>query len=118
MVHEAIASYMYSECFILSCPAGIGDAGNGMLPEFIDATGITLSQLTYYRDHPIDKMPLLLKNDIPIMLVYGGSDDVVPYHENGASSKSITAKTVGSLRRSENQIAVIIPTVLTIIRKS
>ena len=29
-------------------------------------------------------MPLLLKSRIPIMLVYGDSDDVVPYEENGA----------------------------------
>ena len=69
---------------LLSCPADIGIAKSGLLQEFIDATGITLSELTYYREHPIDKMPLLLKNNIPIMLVYGDSDNVVPYHENGA----------------------------------
>jgi len=69
---------------LLSCPAGIGKAGNDMLPEFIAATGITLSELTYYREHPIDKMPRLLKNNIPIILVYGDSDTVVPYCENGA----------------------------------
>ena len=69
---------------LLSCPADIGIAKSGLLQEFIDATGITLSELTYYREHPIDKIPLLLKNNIPIMLVYGDSDNVVPYHENGA----------------------------------
>ena len=69
---------------LLSCPAGIGMAGNGMLTEFTEATGISLSELTYYRDHPIDKMPLLLKNNLPIIMVYGDSDNVVPYSENGA----------------------------------
>lgn len=69
---------------LLSCPAGVGMASNGMLQEFISATGITLSELTYYREHPIDKMPLLLKNQIPIIMVYGDADEVVPYSENGA----------------------------------
>ena len=69
---------------LLSCPAGIGKAGNGMLAEFISATGISLSELTYYREHPIDKMHLLFENNIPIIIVYGDSDDVVPYCENGA----------------------------------
>lgn len=69
---------------LLSCPAGIGKAGDDMLPEFTLATGMDLSALICYREHPIDKMPLLLKSRIPIMLVYGDSDDVVPYEENGA----------------------------------
>ena len=69
---------------LLSCPAGMGEAGDEMLQEFINATGISLSELTYYREHPIDKMPLLLENRIPIILVYGDSDKVVPYCENGA----------------------------------
>ena len=55
-----------------------------MLKEFTEATGITLSELTYYREHPIDKIHLLLENRIPIIMVYGDSDDVVPYSENGA----------------------------------
>lgn len=85
--HPSLVSALYLDAPVmnlLSCPAGIGEAGNDMLPEFINATGISLSALTYYRDHPIDKMPLLFKNNIPIILVYGDSDNVVPYHENGA----------------------------------
>ena len=69
---------------LLSCPAGIGVGKSDFLPEFIRATGMILSQLTYYREHPIDKLPLLLKNNIPIIMVYGDSDDIVPYCENGA----------------------------------
>lgn len=69
---------------LLSCPAGLGAAGDGMLPEFIAATGMTMDKLISYREHPIDKMHLLLENRIPIILVYGDADDVVPYAENGA----------------------------------
>lgn len=69
---------------LLSCPAGFGKADNGMLPEFMEATGMSLSQLICYREHPIDKAPLLVKNEIPVMMVYGTADNTVPYDENGA----------------------------------
>ena len=69
---------------LLSCPAGVGKATDRMWQEFVDATGMNLSELICYREHPIDKMNLLLKNNIPIIMVYGDSDDVVPYDENGA----------------------------------
>ena len=36
-----------------------------------------------YREHPIDKMDVLVKNNIPIILVAGDSDESVPYCENG-----------------------------------
>ena len=68
----------------LSCPAGLGVAGNSLYEEFEKATGITISQLLSYRENPIDKMHLLLENKIPVILVYGDSDVVVPYVENGA----------------------------------
>lgn len=67
----------------LSCPAGIGEAGDSMLDEFIGATGITVTQLINYRNHPIDHAETLLKNNIPIFLVAGDSDNVVPFEENG-----------------------------------
>ncbi len=69
---------------LLSCPAGLGNAANQYLSEFTSATGMNLSQLICYREHPIDKMHLLLDNKIPVILVYGDSDDIVPYEENGA----------------------------------
>jgi len=70
----------------LSCPAAIGrtKGEEDMLSEFTAGTGITMSELLSYREHPIDKMHLLYENKLPIILVYGDSDQVVPYHENGA----------------------------------
>ena len=68
----------------LSCPAGIGKAGNDMMQEFINATGMNLIDLINYRENPVDKMDILIKNNIPVIMVYGDSDDVVPYDENGA----------------------------------
>ena len=69
---------------LLSCPAGLGIANNELMEEFIEATGTTLSSLISYREHPIDKMHLVRENNIPIVIVYGDSDEVVPYVENGA----------------------------------
>ena len=68
----------------LSCPAGLGVAGKALYQEFQDATGMTISDLLSYREHPIDKMHLLLQNKIPVILISGDSDTVVPYVENGA----------------------------------
>lgn len=68
----------------LSCPAGIGKAEDSMMQEFMDATGMDISSLINYRDNAIDKKDILLKNNIPIIMVYGDSDGTVPYDENGA----------------------------------
>ena len=67
----------------MSCPAGVGKADGGMMQEFTDATGMDIIDLINYRENPIDKKDILLKNSIPIVMVYGDSDNVVPYSENG-----------------------------------
>lgn len=68
---------------LLSCPAGIGKGGNDMFPEFEQATKMSLSDLINYRENPVDKMDVLSKNNIPVIMLYGDVDDVVPYRENG-----------------------------------
>ncbi|MBR3943209.1 MAG: alpha/beta hydrolase [Clostridia bacterium] len=68
----------------LSCPAGLGKADDRMMQEFINATGMDLISLLNYRENPIDKKEILLQNNIPIVMVYGDSDEIVPYDENGA----------------------------------
>ncbi len=88
--HPECVSCLYLDAPVLnflSYPAGFGDATNAPEKEFIkfqEQTGINLNQLLSYREHPIDKVDVLLENNIPIMLVAGGADKVVPYHENGA----------------------------------
>lgn len=68
---------------LLSCPAGIGKAETDFMDEFVAATGMNLSDLINYRENPVDKMHILLENNIPVMMVYGDCDSVVPYDENG-----------------------------------
>lgn len=72
----------------LSCPGCVGDAKpeDVCIPmeEIYVALGLeSMSQLIAYRDMPLDKIPVLLDNKIPVVLVAGLADRVVPYHENG-----------------------------------
>lgn len=68
---------------LLSCPCTLGVAKISLYDEYFELTGRTISEMLSYRDHPFDKLPILLKNNIPILLVAGDSDGVVPYSENG-----------------------------------
>lgn len=69
---------------LLSCPGDLGLANGGMWEEFVSATGMSMSDLICYREHPLDMIPKLSENNIPIVMVYGDADDIVPYCENGA----------------------------------
>ncbi len=69
---------------LLSCPGDLGIGESGLYKEFYETTGITISELICYREHPMDKLPELVKSKIPTILVYGKADMVVPYVENGA----------------------------------
>ena len=69
---------------LLSCPCDMGVAKSGLYDEFYRCTGLTKSEMLSYRKHPIDYAHVLLENDLPIVLVAGDSDSVVPYVENGA----------------------------------
>ena len=53
------------------------------MAEFMRDRKMTLSELICYREHPIDKIPLLAAHDIPVLLIYGEDDDIVPFCENG-----------------------------------
>jgi pimeloyl-ACP methyl ester carboxylesterase len=68
---------------LLSCPCGVGVATNKLYEEFVGAMGITASDLINYRNHPIDNAHKLIESRIPVFLICGGVDSVVPYVENG-----------------------------------
>ncbi len=69
---------------LLSCPCALGVATQPLFEEYNKFTGRTISEMICYRESPIDKMETLLKNNLPVILVAGDSDEVVPYCENGA----------------------------------
>lgn len=79
---------------LLSCPAYMGhpaerEGDKNMWYEFYAAKGISRSELIGLRTHPLDKIPMLLKNKIPIILVVGDSDKTVPYDENGIHIRNL-----------------------------
>ena len=82
---------------LLSCPAGIGNAGDDMYEEFVKDTGLTKSDLINYRKHPIDCVSSLVQNQIPVFLVAGDSDCVVPYEENGKALYEYYVKYSGDI---------------------
>ena len=84
----------YSECVtciyidapvidLTSC-FSTGETGERLYQEFRKATGMTMEDLPDYREQPKDMIPILLERKIPVMMVYGKVDTVVPYDENGA----------------------------------
>jgi len=69
----------------MSCPCGFGiRTTEGVFDEILQALGMdSISQLLAYRDMPLDRIPDLVAHRIPIIMVAGDSDNVVPYVENG-----------------------------------
>ncbi len=70
----------------MSCPCGfgIGRPLNEDNSEILNALSLeNLSELLAYRDMPLDKIPQLVQERIPAVIVAGDSDVVVPFVENG-----------------------------------
>ena len=91
--HPEMIACMYLDAPVmnlLSWPLLLGNPGRTAespvlgAVEFYEATGMTISEAICYRGHPMDKMPELLQNHIPIILVSGDCDTIVHYEENGA----------------------------------
>ena len=70
----------------MSCPCGFGvgrplSADNS---EILNALGMeSISELLAYREMPLDRLPVLVEKRIPVVMVAGDSDTVVPFCENG-----------------------------------
>ena len=86
---------------LLSCPLALGKAERyeDMVTEFCTALNTNASELLSYREHPIDKMHLLLGNKLPIILVCGLDDVVVPYCENGELLYNYYSKNGGTIHQ-------------------
>lgn len=89
--HPDKAEFLYLDAPVmnlLSCPMGFGIGesldGEGGWQEIKEAYGFDLPTLLTYREHPIDKIPSIAEHKIPVALIYGDSDPIVPYSENGA----------------------------------
>jgi len=66
------------------CSFGIGKNDPGDYSEILNALGLKdISQLIACRDMPLDRLPDLVANKTPVVMVSGDSDQTVPYCENG-----------------------------------
>ena len=87
--YPELVACMYLDAPVLnymSCPCGFG-RGNQLgsnLDEIMNALQLnTIGELMAYRDMPLDRLPKLIESRIPVILVAGDSDTVVPFEENG-----------------------------------
>lgn len=82
----------------MSCPCGFG-IGRPLSEdnsEILNALGLKdISQLLAYRDMPLDKLGVLAEAKIPVVMVAGDSDQIVPYCENGVFLEKVY-KDVGA----------------------
>lgn len=67
----------------LSVPYGLGTGYGSNFKEFFAHRGLSVADLINYRYHPIDCVPKLIENRVPVFLICGDSDHIVPYGENG-----------------------------------
>ena len=67
----------------LSCPFAVGEAETDFIEQFVEQRKMTLSEMLNYRNHPIDNAYKVIDAKIPLCLVCGAVDKVVPYNENG-----------------------------------
>lgn len=99
--HPELVDVLYIDAPVLnllSCPCDLGISESHLFDEFHRVTGLSKIDMLSYRNHPIDKMDILLKNDIPVVLVVGDSDPVVPYVENGAILEKYYKENGGRIR--------------------
>ncbi len=95
------ASVLYLDAPVmnyLSCPACLGASKIASWDEFERHMKMDRIQLLSYREHPIDVMHKLLEAKKPIILVYGDSDDIVPYEENGKLLEKYYISRGGSIK--------------------
>ena len=88
-LHPELVSVMFLDAPVLNLLslAGLGacnptDAAK-VWPELVKTYGFNKSTILNFRKSPIDNMEPLIENNIPIMMIYGDEDLVVPYEENG-----------------------------------
>ena len=83
---------------LLSCPCDLGIAKSNLFEEYYRVMKVSKSELLSYRENPIDVMHVLIENDIPVVLVSGDSDYIVPYVENGYHLEKLYKENGGRIK--------------------
>lgn len=91
LAHPGDVACLYLDAPVLdlkSWPAGLG-MGDGAAAEWADCKARvmraeTVEEILAWPHNPIDHVGELIATHLPVLLVAGGADTVVPYAENGA----------------------------------
>jgi pimeloyl-ACP methyl ester carboxylesterase len=73
-------------CDFKSWPGGKG-IGPGAVDDWqkcLNAYGLTEETATSYNQNPVDNIDILIEKDVPVIIVYGDADEVVPIAENAS----------------------------------
>ena len=66
--------------------------------EIVATFGVSKSTIVNFRQSAIDNMEPLVKNNIPIIMLYGNADNVVIYEENGKVLENYYKKHNGNMK--------------------
>ncbi len=88
--YPELVSCMYIDAPVLNflSVAGLGTISHEVAretfwKELVEAYGFTRASIVTYRESPIDHLDVLIKHNIPILMIYGDADTVIVYEENG-----------------------------------
>ncbi len=86
-LYPEMVSVMYLDAPVLNIlsMAGLGvcDCAQDHWNEIVNTYRVDKSTIVNFRNSPIDHMDILIQNDIPVIMIYGNADTIVPYQENG-----------------------------------
>lgn len=86
-LYPDLTDVLYIDAPVLNIISMAGLGACKLIPlhwdEMVEAYGVNKSTIVNFRKSPIDNMPPLIENNIPVIMLYGDEDDVVIYEENG-----------------------------------
>ena len=97
--HPEKIAVMYIDAPVLNILSmALGTTNINTWQELVNAYGFSKSSVLNFRESPIDKMNVLLENEIPIIMVYGDADETVCYSENGKVLEDYYLKNNGNIK--------------------
>ena len=103
-LYPELVAVMYLDAPVLNIlsMAGLGEAKQedvgGFWREIVATYGVSRSTIVNFRKSPIDNMPPLIENNIPIIMLYGNGDNVVIYEENGKVLETYYKENGGTIK--------------------
>ena len=103
-MYPELVSVMYLDAPVLNIlsMAGLGECRHeclaGMWRELVATYGFSRSTIVNFRNSPIDHLEKLIHHQIPVIMLYGNSDDIVIYEENGKVLENFYKENGGTIK--------------------